>query len=478
VIRSAWSRVAAFLSSARLATVLLAFLGVWSILTTVIPQGAASSKEVADWASGHAMLEPIVHAIGLHQAFSNPLFLAVVATLGLSTAVCAWQRTRASSRKAATLHRAALTARQALVESHDLEVPYDSALSVERVLSITSSTLSRLGVKTRRHDDILVAVSPQWTVWGSPIFHWALVALVLALLIGNMLRSEGLMGVAVGQTKADTAESYGISHTGPLHSWGRVHRSIRVDEFELDYTTGGVHRGPTPTVSLLDGSGKVIKTQRVYPNHTLKSGPVTIYPSSYGLAAIVSEVTTSGAVLGSGVELIDFAANTSDGTVAIGYLDVVNSSGVPVYRATVTVPLQVTGGGRIDRLPEEPSARVVVTAPNGDTVLDRVVVPGETLAVQGAAGVRVDDIVYYARLQVVDDWTIPLLYSGLFVALVGLTIATLARQQIVLATVVEGLDGRRLVAKVRLWRNESTSRSEIQSELAKALGDPGEGTML
>ena len=106
------------------------------------------------------------------------------------------------------------------------------------------------------------------------------------------------MGVAVGQTKPDAPASYGTVHTGPLHDWRSVHRSIRVDAFDLEFKTGGIDRGPTPTVSVLDGTGQVVKTQRVYPNRPLKTGSLTIYPSTYGLAAAVSIVNTSGVETG------------------------------------------------------------------------------------------------------------------------------------------------------------------------------------
>jgi hypothetical protein len=142
----------------------------------------------------------------------------------------------------------------------------------------------------------------------------------------------------------------------------------------------------------------------------------------------------------------------------------------------VTVPLDRQGTGWLDEVPHRPSARIVVTSPDGRTVLDRTVRPGDVLAVPGSQSLRLEGVVYYARLQVVDDWSIPLLYAVMSVALVGLGTATLARQQVVVATVVEGTDGVRLVAKVRLWRNASTSRREIQDALAQALSGSENGS--
>lgn len=467
-----WRRVAAFLESAVFATVLLVILGVWSAVASIVPQGAPSTQAVAEWALSHAAVEPVVRAIGLHQAFSVPFFIALVVALGVSTALCALRRTRAAAHRSRILRDAARIDATALAQGHDFEVACATTLNASAALSVAADTMGRLGVRTERHDGVLTSVSAWWAVWGSPIFHWALVWLLLTLLVGNMLRSEGLMGVIVGQTKPDAPKSYGVLHAGPLRDWGSVHRSIRVDRLELDYTTGGVDRGPTPTVALLDASGAVIKTQRVYPNMTLKSGPLTIYPSSYGLAVLVSEVDTAGIVVGSGYQLADFSAEDTSATVAVGSVSVLDAAGVSVYNATLTVPLDHLDGTWLRAVPAIPAARVLVTSPEGATVLDKVVRVGETLAVPGSLSLRLDGVTYYARLQIVDDWTVSLLYAGLVTALVGLSIATLARQQIVVMTVLEGPDGAMLVAKVRLWRNSSSSRSEIERELRQALCEP------
>jgi len=307
VIRSAWRGGVRFLASAGFATWLLAIVGVWSTVATVIPQGGASDPKVTAWALAYPLAEPVVRAIGLHQAFTSLVFTACVLALAVSIALCAWQRTKVAIGKGRTLRRAAVADEQSLTESHDLEVACDPASSRSKVLSIASQTLGHLGIRTKRRDDLLISVSPAWSVWGSPVFHWALLALIMALLVGNPQRSAGLMGVAVGQTKADAAQSYGNLHTGLSHDWRRVHRSIRVDAFDLDFKTGGIDRGPTPTVSVLDAAGKVIKKQRVYLNMTLKTGSLTIYPSDYGLSADVSILDTSGVETGRSTQMVDFS---------------------------------------------------------------------------------------------------------------------------------------------------------------------------
>ena len=50
------------------------------------------------------------------------------------------------------------------------------------------------------------------------------------------------------------------------------------------------------------------------------------------------------------------------------------------------------------------------------------------------------------------------------------------RQQIVLAGVIEGPEGMKLAMSVRLWRNASSSRGEIETELTRALNGVEEGS--
>jgi len=476
VIKRVWRGAIRFLGSARLATWLLAIVGVWVTLATLVPQTTDSAVKAAAWAKAYPVLEPVVRALGLYHAYTSLGFLACVVLLGVSTGFCAWERTKAALRRARTLRDTASVTVSSLAERHDLKLACDPALRAPDVLSTASETLAGLGIKTTRRDDVLAAVSPPWSVWGSPVFHWALLVLIAAILVGNLQRSEGLMGVAVGQTQVDAPPSYGVLQAGPLHDWNWVRRSIRVDAFDPAFHSGGIDRGPTPTVAVLDSAGRVIKTQLVYPNKTLQIGTLTIHTNAYGLAAYVSLVKPSGTEA-SGVELVDFSDTAAGGTVTAAPLNVRDkTTGQTQLAIAVSVPLDQSGGDFVQLLPKDPTARVVVTSLDGTQLVDSVVRPGQEVALPTGDSLRLDKFGYYARLSVVDDWTIPLLYVGLVVAGVGLTLTVVARQQLVLLTVVEGQDGIKLIGSVRLWRNAPTSRSEVERELAQALGEDKKGS--
>lgn len=444
-------------------------MGAWSVLASFVPQGAASEPGIRAWASAFPVVEPLVRVLGLHQAFGAPLFLLCALLLAVSTALCAWQRTKVAVARNRVLRDAGALSVDSLAASHDLEIAFDASLGESEVLSIASRTLDRLALKTKRHGDVVSAVSSGWSVWGSPVFHWALLALIITMPLGTLLRSSGQIGLAVGQSKADKPESYGLLATGALRGLIPIERTIRVDAFELNYKTDGVDRGPTPTVSILDAQGNVVMSQRVYPNNTLKTGSLTIYPAEYGFAATLSMLDAAGVEMGQSVQYVDFSTAAEAGTVSAGHATLSDGAGGPAMKVFVTVPLDRVEGGFAGRLPKDPRATIAVTSAEGAPVLEKEVRPGDELVLPDGRRLRLLDLGYYARLQLVDDPSIPLLYLGLAVAMTGLGIATLTRQQIVAAALIETADGPRLAVRMRLWRNVATSRSEIRSELVQAL---------
>jgi cytochrome c biogenesis protein ResB len=248
-----------------------------------------------------------------------------------------------------------------------------------------------------------------------------------------------------------------------------VHRSFRVDAFDPDYTTGGIDRGPSPTVSVLDAAGAAVVTQRVYPNASLKRGSLTIHAAAYGIATYFSLENTSGALTGKSMQLVDFSQTASGGTVPVGSLQISDSAGRALVSCAITVPLQGSAGNYVQSLPADPSVRVVATSPQGGPTVDKLVRPGQTVTLPTGDVLKLDQVGYYARLSIVDDATIPFIYAGLVIAMIGLGISTLSRQQAIAATVVEGPDGSSLAVYIRVWRNAAASRTEIAAGLEAAL---------
>jgi len=66
VIRKVLGKTLSVLASAWLAVGALTFVGLWAMVATAVPQGAAGTFGVAAWAKTHPVLEPVANALGLH----------------------------------------------------------------------------------------------------------------------------------------------------------------------------------------------------------------------------------------------------------------------------------------------------------------------------------------------------------------------------------------------------------------------------
>ncbi|MBN2839910.1 MAG: cytochrome c biogenesis protein ResB, partial [Coriobacteriia bacterium] len=406
-----------FLGSPRLAIGLLLLLGAWTIAASFIPQNTASADAVAAWRAANPGLLQVVDTLGLHDAFASIPYVALGVFLALCTAVCAWQRTGVARRRARTLRDATAGPGVVGASSPDLDIPLGSSLGEERALQVAADTLRHLGIPAGRRGESLVSVSPWWSVWGTAVFHWALVVIIVTIALAGLVRAEGQMGVAVGQSRPDQPESYGQLTAGPWYRWGSVTRFIRVDDFDLDYQAGGVSRGPTPTVSVLDGDGEVLASRIVYPNHILRHGALSIYPVDYGLSAAIVMLDATGSEIGRAVQLLDFDGMSPDGTSPVSEIGLYGSDGQVLNRLIVSVPLDSVEEGFLGRVPEVRRARIVVLGLDGSLVLDEVIEPGQRVGLPAGGALELLGVDYYARLQLVDDPSIPLLYAAGVIAM-------------------------------------------------------------
>lgn len=472
-----WRAVLRFLASPKLALVLIVFVGVWSVLATIVPQGDPAAADIAAWTAGKAVIGPVVAFVGLHEAFAAPAFLAAAILLTLSTAVCSWNRTLVAVKRARALRAAQSSTAASVAARHDFTIACDPALSESEVLDRASEALASLGMKTRRTDTVISSVSPPWTVWGSPIFHWALVVFALAAFAGVLLRAEGVMAIAVGDTKTDKPPSYSQVEEGAWHDWDRVERSIRVDSFEPGVIKDGLDLGAVPTVSVLDANGNVLATQEVYPNNKLHAGSLSINAPACGLSATIQLTAPSGSALPPVTQLVDFSQESTAGTIPIAPLVLSDAEGQVVLRMDARVPLdRVEDGSFGEWIPEQPSAIVYLEDGSGAVLFDETLMLGEEKTLPGGGSVRLVDVGWYSRLSLVDDPSIPFVYASMIVAMLGLTLSLVSRQQLFAAAVTGGQEGRTLVASVRVWRNGAASREEIEAELTRALGGSPEGS--
>lgn len=412
-------RLIALLRSRRLAVVLLLALMAFSVLGTLLPQGDATDPDVASWDAARPGLAGLVAALGLHDVYGHPLFIAAALLLAVSTIACSWERTRAavSAWTRSTTMPASMPGRLA-------ERPMRTVEPTEGL--DTAAALRPLGLRTEaERDGVLHLIGPRWGLLGSPLFHWSLAALIVVVGLGQLTRSEGMIGVPVGADVPLTAASFGTLHRGPLYAEPKGLTISARDLVRDFHSADGVARGEAAIVTI-SRDGAPLASGRVYPNSPLHLGSIVVHQAAVGLAAVIHVRSVTGAELGVARPLVDFADVRPDGA-AVGGFDIRSPEiGDAPLLVSVALPLDpARGGGYLQRRPAAPSARLTVTR-GGAVIATGTVTPGASVTLPGLGSLQLADVVYYTRLTVVDDWSVYAIYALFATATLGLALAVLA----------------------------------------------------
>jgi len=462
--------VASWLASPRVAAMLLLVVGVWSFIGTIVPQGDAASETVAKWAAANPAAEAVASALSLHKAFSSPIFVLMILLLAASTMVCAWRRTKVAMHRSRLLRDISDDDARQLVSRPTFSVEVASDGDESQTLGAVSGALRGTGLRPRGRDGMVVAVSRPWAVFASPVFHWALFALIIVMFVVQMTRAEGLMGVPVNESRPLTAESFGLLDRGALYAFKRSPLAIRVDRIDREYVIDGIDRGPAPTVSILLPDGSVAASQVVYPNSPMRYGSLMIHPGEIGLSPSFALVSKQGSQ-GERVSLIvDIDETSPSGTTAAEFALDSSSPDASGILGSVTIPVKQTDVATESSSAAGFRATFVLRPKDGGAVLaDKTLSVGEEIALPDGSKLRLLGVGNYARLSVVDDPSIPLVYALLVVALVAVSVSILGRQSLAVVAVRTGEAGSRTVdVWFRDWRANKI-RTEQAQEAVRAV---------
>lgn len=428
---------------------------------------ALRSRKLAFWLIGAFVAYSAV-ATSLAEgdfdaAYANPLFYAISTALAVATAACAWERTAGATRAWRAGASVSADFVERLRRSPQIEVPLAGGVEPDEALSRVSRELGRMRLLTRTGGGRLVGTSARLALVGSPLFHWALVALFVVLALGRLTRAEGLMGIPVGSSLPDAAESYGVLDQGALYGATPSGLTIAVPELTLDYVAGGVDRGAAPTVEIREGD-RVVASRIVYPNSPLRYGSLMIHSNAYGLAARLS-LEADGESRDVDV-LYDFtpeepvARNTSPLVFAVAGRSAVIDS---------YVPLDMQGGEAPWVLPAQPA--VVWTLDESGDQTSGTLQAGEAIDLGDGISLRLTGVTYYARISVVDDWSVYPLYAVLTLAVAGLALALLLPPKMAWVMLVESDGGTSLHARTRQSRADRLFADSVE----RILKDAAEG---
>ncbi len=461
-----------FLRSRRLAAALILAICMYSIVTTAIPQeSVVATQDVATWQSAHPVSAALARALGLHRAYSSPLFLIPAVLLTLSTALCAWERSRASSTFLALRREVPerLLARLERAPSVAVVLP---AATTEQGLLLTGDAVARIGLRGQVTDGVFRAHRATWASLGSAVFHWALVGLFVAAGAGQLMKWEGQIGIPVGHRVTDSTSSYGRLVKGQLAPGApETGYTIEVSEMDLDHAVGAAETGHAPDVALYEGESLVAQSL-VYPNSPLHHRALYVHRGPWGLAVVASLETSAGEEVGRRNFLIEIGSTEGTGRLHV-------DDGMPpetgIDRIRFAIPLDSAsdGEGFVGDVPLDP--RVEVSVPGSEDLTMTVMRPGDVRAFPGGElRLRIVDVTRYARLVVVHDASIPFVYFFFVLAMLGGALALMVHPRAVLAVAEEAEGGVAVKALVLSKRIDPLFKHRVHealSSLAETEGD-------
>lgn len=199
-----------------------------------------------------------------------------------------------------------------------------------------------------------------------------------------------------------------------------------------------------------------------------------IHPGEIGLAPRFAVISKSGIEGARANVIVDYDDASPTGTTAAEFTITLADPADPPILASVTVPVREQPTAPAEARTSALRATVVLSNQStGSTVASRTLGVGDAVTLPDGSALRLLGVGYYARLSVVDDPSIPLVYALLFIALAALGVSVLGRQSLAVAIVREPEPGIRVVdVWFRDWRANRVRTEQAKSAVHGALTAP------
>ncbi len=257
-MRSAWK----FLSSVKLAIVLIILLTVASIVGTLIPQG----RSVAEYSARYGSLSGLFMALRLTRLYQSAWYLAILLLFAANTLVCTISRLgpkwRRAFRPAPDAEAKSVSSMRA---SARFRLPLTLAAVRDRVTGRLRSRRYRLDESAKGGKIVILARKRRLGWFGSDIVHLGL----LVIIAGGFTSGLGVRRSELALTDGQTAD---VPHAA---------FQLRLDKFETEYYPQGGVKDWKSTVSVIEGGAPVF-TRVVEVNEPLTYKGISFYQQSYG----------------------------------------------------------------------------------------------------------------------------------------------------------------------------------------------------
>ncbi|MGD1873514.1 MAG: cytochrome c biogenesis protein [Mastigocoleus sp.] len=392
------------LTDLRLAIIMLLAIAVFSISGTVIEQGESLNFYQSNYPENPALFGfltwKVILILGLDHVYVTWWFLALLILFGTSITACSFTR-QLPALKAARRWKFYDKPRQ--FRKLALSAEFDSKNIGTHCISNLSQILQSSRYKVfQEQDNKIYARKGIVGRIGPIVVHIGIIIILLGSIWGastGFLAQEMVPSGQKFQIK-NIIESGILSKSQIPQDW-----SVKVNRFWIDYTNNGNIDQFYSDLSVLNQEGEEIDRQTIYVNKPLRYKGVTLYQTSWGIAAVKVRVNNSPIF-----ELPMAKLNTERGEIWGTWIPTKPdlSEGVSLLAKDLqgTVLIYDTTGNLVNTLRAGMSAQI-----NGVTL-------------------RVLEIIGSTGLQIKADPGIPIVYAGFALLMLGTILSYFSHSQI------------------------------------------------
>jgi cytochrome c biogenesis protein len=442
-----------YLSSIRLAVILLILIALGALLGTVIPQREAAGAFVG-------RLSPTVlalfEALRLFDVYRSPWFILLLLLLAVNLTACSLERFPAVWRQL----RAAVNPDQPdrfadPPPDHCLALQSPPAETVDRLVVLLEK---RFGPVRRVQTDrgtYLAAQKGAFARLGVYGVHLGILLLIAGGLVGGLWGVKGQVQIAEGET-SDTLHLAGGKGSRPLGF------QIRCDRFVVEHYDSGAPKVFRSDLAFL-ADGKVEKEGALLVNHPLDFGGLRFYQASYGRLSggVLSLSWSRGAEMTGGREVRPgdrFSLPGGAGEVEVLRVEDNLMRMGPAVKLTAS-----DGAKRVEFWVFQNIAQIVAANPG---LFEQVPLMNPDLFAPWRFSLAKSGERYYTVLQAARDPGAPLVALGAALMIVGLIVVFFFAHRRLWAEVTARKDGSRIVIAGQTSRDPAGLESEIQRLLA------------
>ncbi|WP_245623048.1 cytochrome c biogenesis protein ResB [Spirillospora albida] len=282
-LRWAWRQ----LTTMRTALILLFLVALGSVPGSILPQRGQAPEKVALYFKEHEDLAPVLDRLSLFDVFAAPWFAAIYLLLFVSLAGCVIPR--------AGVHYRSMRARPPAAPRNLSRLPqsatFETDASPDEVLATARAVLKGRRFRVDVADGSAASEKGYLGETGNLLFHLALLGLLFALGVGNLLGYRGNIVLTEGRSFANSLNQYDEFTPGRLFGADDLDPfAITLDDFKATYELKGDKRGQathfSADVRYRATPGAAEKRHDLRINHPLKLGGAKIYLLGHGYAPV------------------------------------------------------------------------------------------------------------------------------------------------------------------------------------------------